>query len=107
MRTLAFLILTCFLTSCVSTVETTYSKEIFGSHDTYETDIMTNESAEDWSIRVISILEENKVDVIEYWLDDSDKKPSMCGCWSCTNSGYTLKVITTTPVGKMEELGFE
>jgi len=94
--------------SCSPSLETTYSKATLSVTKAGSvSDIVSPESVEDWSSRVITILNEEKIDIIEFWLDDSEKEPSMCGCWSCTVSGYQLKVTTTARPERMRELGFE
>ena len=89
-------------------METTYSKssELDSKVGTLS-DIEVGESVEDWSLRIVDMLEIENVEVIEYWLDDSEKGISMCGCWSCRTSGYKLKVTTTSDAERMREFGFE
>jgi len=99
----------CLITySCSVDTESTYSKSTETTiKSSSVTDIIFGETLEDWSLRVIAVLEEENVDVLEYWLDDSEKQPSTCGCWSCSVSGYQLKVITTVGKESMRALGFE
>jgi len=92
--------------SCSTEIETTYSKKTI-TDSGYVTDIVYGETLDDWTARVVEILTEDKIDVIYYWLDSSEKQPSMCGCWSCTISGYKLKVITAADENHMGEFGFE
>lgn len=105
---LIILSLFCLMTySCSQDTETTYSKSTQITTQGSASDIESGESLEDWTLRIITMLDEENIDVITFWIDDSKKKPSMCGCWSCMISGYILKVTTTAGSERMIELGFE
>lgn len=108
MRSIILSLLCLSIYSCSTDIETTYSKSTqLSTEYNSVSDIIYGESLEDWTSRVIAILEEEKIDVIEFWLDDNEKEPSFCGCWSCTISGYQLKVTSTADKDRMKEFGFE